>query len=127
MAELVCEETTPNGNGSRPVIPSPGLAPVGADERRVLGGFIEEVNAYYQAIKTFHEQEPDEVLLQCSAYHARLTEIRGLLQRSSSARATQLRTREVDPLMHSIEKQFDIHSRLLTSRDLDFRMAGGQR
>lgn len=121
MAELTLEESNGYRDGAIPSDPLPASAvpALGPDERVELQAYIAELNVYYTAIKQFHTQEPDEVLQQCSAFLARLTEMRALLQRRGTARANQLRTRELDPLVHDIHKQFDIHSRRLSALELE--------
>lgn len=127
MVEFEVQESGARRNGNVPVLPPPGAQPpVSADERATLQGYIGEIDQYYTMIKAFEHSEPDEVMLACSGISARLTEIRGRLQRSGSARATQLRTKEVDPLLDEIREQFKIHSRVMSAREFDWKMAGGQ-
>lgn len=101
------------------------VAPV-ADEHRLRQEYIDEINVYVASMVHWHDMEPDEVLLACSAYSARLSEMRVHLQRRNSALCKQLLNREVDPLLSQIEFQFRIHSRLLSARELDLKMSGGQ-
>lgn len=96
------------------------------DEHTLRQEYIAEINIYVASMVTWHSQEPDEVLLACSAYSARLSEMRVHLQRRNSAFCKQLLSREVDPLLSQIEFQFRVHSRLLSSRELDLKMSGGQ-
>lgn len=95
-------------------------------ETELRSEYIAEITAYVRAMTNWHNEEPDTVLLACSAYAARLSEMRVHLQRRNSAFCKQLLNREVDPLLHQIEFQFRVHSRLLSSRELDLKMAGGQ-
>lgn len=97
-----------------------------ADEGALRQEYLAEINVYIASMVHWHSREPDEVLLACSAYSARLSEMRIHLQRRNSAMCKQLLNREVDPLLSQIEFQFRVHSRLLSTRELDFRMAGGQ-
>lgn len=102
-----------------PTVPS-------SDENALRQEYIAEINVYVASMVHWHGREPDEVLLACSAYSARLSEMRVHLQRRNSALCKQLLNREVDPLLSQIEFQFRVHSRLLSSRELDLRMSGGQ-
>lgn len=97
-----------------------------SDEQSLRQQYLSEINVYVASMVHWHDREPDEVLLACSAYSARLSEMRIHLQRRNSALCKQLLTREVDPLIGQIEFQFRVHSRLLSAREFDFRMAGGQ-
>lgn len=125
MAEFQLEEN--RYGGMVPVLPKPAdnAARLDANEQAALHSFVCELDVYYTTLKGFFEQDPDQVLVMCSAITARLTEIRALLQRAGSARANQLRTREVDPLIHAVDTQFAIHSRRLSGLELDYKMTRG--
>lgn len=128
--ELELQEATGYRNrGQVPVLPpvAPASRPAAtSDDRTVIQNYLAELDVYYAAIKGFSEQEPDLVMQQVSAYSARLLEIRGMLQRMGSTRASQLRTREVEPMMEQLEFQFKIASRRISDREFDFRLSGGQ-
>jgi hypothetical protein len=98
---------------------------VSNDERQRIECLKRELDEYYQQILGFHMAEPDQVLLAVSGIAARLVGIRAEIMRGGSQRANKFRTSELDPLLDHLEQQFRIHSRLLTVRDLDFRMSGG--
>lgn len=85
-----------------------------------------ELDEIYSEIAGFPGMEPDQVLLSCSGWLARLVGIRADLQRSGSHRANALRTKEIDPLMEGLDMQFKIHSRLISVRELDFKVSGAQ-
>lgn len=132
MVELELEEAGTRLNGQTPVVarvPAPATsrppAPAGG-EADVLRRFLDEIDSYHQAIKGFADSEPDVVLLQCSSFLARLSEMRGECWRRSGARFAQIRSREIEPLIHDLHYQFQIHSRLLTVRELDYKMSRGQ-
>lgn len=127
VAEFEVEEATQRRNGSMPVLPAAASAPhlPPSETSGWIQDFLAELDVYYRTAKLFHEQQPDEVLSQCSAISARLTEMRAMTQRSSASRAASVRTREIDPLIAQIDFQFKVHSRLLTQHELDWRMTGG--
>lgn len=112
---------------SGPRLPAPveRVAPPD-NEHEMRAQYVEEITGYVAQMTAWHTMEPDEVLLACSAYSARLSEMRVYLQRKGSQYCKQLLSREVDPLLGQIEFQFRVHSRLLSSRELDLRMSGGQ-
>jgi len=125
MAEFQLEESAAR-NGSVPVLPSPASVPnVATDERTMLQAWIAELDVYYEAVKSFAEQEPDMVMQQIAAFSGRLCEIRARLQRMGSALANKLRTREVDPLMEQLNFQYQIASRLHSMREFEFKASGG--
>ena len=113
------EPVFPNDRASGPTL-------VTNDERRAIERLRVELNEYYEMLKLFHQQEPDQVLLQVSGISARLVEMRAILMRSGSQRANKLRTSEVDPLLDNLRLQAQLHSRLIAVRTLDFQMSGGQ-
>lgn len=128
MATFELEATDMGRSGSIPVLPPVGALPTpngAADERVVLQAYLSELDVYYEAVKGFASQEPDEVMQQIAAFSARLCEIRARLQRSGSTLAAKLRTREVEPLMEQCDIQFRIASRLQAIREFDFKASGG--
>lgn len=86
-----------------------------------------EVEDTYEHMKEFFTQEPDEVMRLCSGYHARLGEIRMYVQRHEDQGnlrpLKQFRINEVEPALKDLKHQYDIASRLLTQRTLDWEMA----
>lgn len=143
MAEFELEEAGPaRRNGADPVValtqvgtsappsqlpqrPPQCLPTFSQDERKVLSGYAAELDTYYAGMATFEGMEPDEVMARLAAMVARLTEIRARLHRLGTTRATQLRTKEIDPLLDSLRILFQIHSRLLSSRQMEWDMARG--
>lgn len=83
-----------------------------------------ELDDIYANLPGFPGMEPDQVLLMCSGWLARLTGIRADLQRAGTAKANALRTKEIDPLIDALDQQFKIHSRLISMRELDFKITG---
>jgi hypothetical protein len=122
--------SAPRSVPAGPVTPTPPAGPAGATsedrERSRLAAFMAELDTIYAALPDFPNMEPDQVLLFISGWLARLTGIRAELQRSGSQKANMLRTKEVDPLIEALDSQFKIHSRLISMRELDFKMTGPQ-
>lgn len=112
--ELILEEASSNGAHARLAEPAAFL-----DKLRA------ELDSYYSIVVQYAEMEPDQVLISVSGISGRLMEIRAHLHRSGSARAQKLRTTEIEPLLQHLDSQFRIHSRLLSARELDFRLSGG--
>jgi hypothetical protein len=99
---------------------------VNGDDRIAVAAYRDELDDYYRQIVQFREMEPDLVLLTVSGISARLIAIRAQLVRSSSQRANKLRTSEIDPLIDHLKQQAQLHSRLITMRQLDWQLSGGQ-
>ena len=85
-----------------------------------------ELDAYYAAMQQLNQMLPSLVMQKLSSWSARASEIRSQLVRVDSRRSTAFRTREVDPFLTECDRQFKIHSRIESIRDLDWKMAGGQ-
>lgn len=106
-----CEEQT-----ATPVLVANVMAPLGSPG--ALGtrqDIQEELDGIAAAIRQFHIKHPDQVMRECSAYGARLTELAVLLHRmeSSDRQYTRIRTQQVDRFLKEIESQFKIASRLV--------------
>lgn len=99
---------------------------VNGEEREFVAGYANELDDYYKQILLFQGMEPDQVLLVVSGISARLVAIRAELVRSGSQRANRLRTTEIDPLIEHLKLQFQLHSRLIAVRQLDWELSKGQ-
>jgi hypothetical protein len=98
-----------------------------------IGGSIDsvrdEINEAFGAMKTFRDREPDEVMRLIGGHSARLSELRVRIQRIEDFHRQWrgIRTREIEPTLEELSKQFQVASRLLTVRELDWRIETGQR
>lgn len=135
---LILEETGPAAPRLKPPPPPPvdrpdpghvtnGSRPA-TDDREInwIAGLKVELDGYYAVILGYESQEPDQVLLSISGILSRLTGMRAQLWRANTGRAQNFRTREVDPLIEGLDMQFKVHSRLISMRELDFKMTGPQ-
>lgn len=95
-----------------------------ADDVEYLNSVMAELDGYYAELQNYETMEPDEVMLSVSGLLARLTAIRAECIRSQSLRANKLRTNEIEPLISALDQQFRIHSRLVSMRELDFKVTG---
>lgn len=89
-----------------------------------------ELDSIGNAIRLFHTKAADEVMEECSAYSARLTELYVLLHRVEStgtgAGYSRVRTQQVDIYRTEIEFQFKIASRKVEILRQDLALLGGQ-
>lgn len=85
-----------------------------------------ELDAYYVVMQQLNLMDTAEVLQQLSSWSARASEMRTQLVRVESRKSNAFRTREVDPFLDECDRQFKIHSRLQSLRELDWKMASGQ-
>jgi hypothetical protein len=67
-----------------------------------------------------------EVMQTISSVSARLCEIRAYLYQVDSRRSQALRIREVDPLIEECDRQFKIHSRIQSIKEVEYKLSGGQ-
>jgi hypothetical protein len=120
----------PTGDGSVPV--RQGIAPQGLDtstKYKNIGSIDDvrgEIDDAHNDMRGFYLQDPDEVMRAVSGHLARLAEISKEIRRIEiSARQWKaIRTNEVDPTMKDLMEQFQIHSRLQSVREMDFRVSG---
>lgn len=128
-----------------PQTPQPGVGPPGVPQvtrmaapdtsvwNDVVGGSIDsvrqEVDDAFEDMKTCHQNEPDWCMRIISGHSARLSELRGRVQRIEDYAPgwTQLRTREVEPALRELERQYENASRRHTMREFDWKMEQGER
>lgn len=86
----------------------------------------QEVDDAHNDMRKFYQQEPDEVMRLVSGHLARLVEISKEIRRieGTARHLKAIRTNEIDPAMQALFQQFQIHSRLESVRETDFRVAG---
>ena len=87
--------------------------------------FMAELDGMRSRIVGFVDEDPSDVLAAISGISGRLAEMRALLQRANSQRATALRTKEVDPLREELDLQFRVWSRRIAVMEWELRMSGG--
>lgn len=114
--------------------PARGLTPLDTSEvNGVVGGSIDtvrqEVDDAFADMKTFLNREPDEIMRMAGGHSARLSELRVLVMRIEDFRREwrSVRTRELEPTIEELQRQYAIASRLHSVRELDWRMEAGER
>lgn len=85
-----------------------------------------EIDGYYKILRKLVRSDPSEVFQHLSAISARMSEIRTRLIRVESRKATAIRTKEVDPLLEEVDRQFKFHSRLQATREMEASLTRGQ-
>lgn len=125
--------------GQNPQVGSPGAAVrgVGPLDTSVvfgqIGGSIdsvrEEIDDAYKDMKTLHNEEPDRAMRMTSGHSARLSEIRVRIMRIEDFHPQwrNVRTREIEPTLEELERQWRNASRLHSVRELDWKMESGER
>jgi hypothetical protein len=99
----------------------------------VVDGSIDTVRAEiddaFADMKNFHNMEPDEIMRMTGGHSARLSELRVRIQRVEDWKREwrNIRTREIEPALEELERQYTIASRLHSIRELDYKMETGER
>jgi len=85
----------------------------------------EELDGIARAIRQFHIKQPDQVMRECSAYGARLTELAVLLYRveGKDRQYTRIRTMQVARFIEEIDRQFKTASRLVEIQRQDLELS----
>lgn len=88
-----------------------------------------EIDDAFEDMKQFHNMEPDQIMRLCGGQSARLSEIRVRIQRIEDYKREwkNVRTRELEPALEELERQYTIASRLHSVRELDWKMESGER
>lgn len=118
MAELVLQEDPFAVESSPEVSPAPRKS-------GQLDVWRSELDSYYSEMRKFESMDPVEVFLRLSAFSARASEIRSVIVRSENRRHTSFRTQEIDPFIDECDRQFKLHSRIQSTREMEFRISGG--
>jgi hypothetical protein len=86
-----------------------------------------ELDGILLLIRDFYRMEPDQVMTNCAAITARLTELEVLLHRVESRDRAyrQIRTMQVQKITAEIDRQFKIASRLIEMRRQDLESLRG--
>lgn len=107
--------------------PNPGMANL----RGGLGTRAEvqqELDGIAASVRAFYAKPPDEVMRECSAYTARLTELCVLLARfeGTDRQYHRLRTQQVERWLAELDRQYKAASRQIEVQRQDLAMIGGQ-
>jgi hypothetical protein len=85
-----------------------------------------ELDEGYTTMRKFGSMDITDVLLCLSAFSARAAEMRAQCNRVENRKAAAFRTREVDPFLEEVDRQFRIHSRLQAVRQMEWDAMRGQ-
>lgn len=87
-----------------------------------------ELDDIAAAMRGFYSKAPDQVMKECSAYSARLSELYVLLYRVEGLdrQYTRLRTQQVEIYRNELREQWKTASRLIEVQRQDLLLLGGQ-
>jgi hypothetical protein len=101
-----------------PLVPVDGIGTIDDARQEMLDALADA--------KTFYSLEPDEVIRMCMGHSARLSEIRVVILRVEVYRREWKPVlKEVETVLDHLREQFAMASRLISIRDLDWRMDTG--
>lgn len=126
----VCPEPQPAGQMTTGVLAA-NVAMLMAPLSYGLGSkeqIQQELDGIAAAVRTFPMKQPDQVMRECAAYTARLTELEVLLHRVESLdrQYVKIRTMQVDKWLSQLEFQFKVASRLIEVMRQDIALSGAQ-
>jgi hypothetical protein len=84
-----------------------------------------EIDSYYEAMALFGQMDLGEILMRLAAISARASGVRSQVVRTESRRMAAFRSRELDPLIEEVDRQFKIWSRLQSVRSMEWDMSRG--
>lgn len=84
-----------------------------------------ELDQYFAALREFKDYDISEILRSLAAFSARASEIRSNIFRVDTRRLQAFRTRELDPFIEELDRQFKVWSRFQAVREMEFKMSGG--
>jgi hypothetical protein len=85
-----------------------------------------ELEGYFHDLTTLNSLPSTECFMMLSAISARAAEIRSRLMSMDSRRGNAMRLRHVDPLLDEVDRQFKIHSRIQSVRQMEWETSKGQ-
>lgn len=92
-----------------------------------LASVRSEIDDAYDDMKKFISMEPDQIMQICAGHTSRLNEIRTCIYRVEDFQRVlkPVRTNEIEPTIKELQFQFQVASRLLAVRQLDWEMVRG--
>ena len=99
----------------------PLVRPVTSKNER-LESWLEELIECYKKMEDFRNEEPDEIFASLSAWTARASHMRSLINRSESKTNQAFRLKQIDPFISECDRQFKLWSRVFSVQTLDWNM-----
>ncbi len=97
-----------------------GVRPMASND---LKAWRNELDAYYDIMRSFDQYGLDEILKALSSMTSRASQIRSFVVRSENRSTQAFRTRELDPFIEECDRQFKIWSRMLSIHSMDWEMS----
>jgi hypothetical protein len=97
--------------------------PINPHERD-LGRFREELAGYYATMREFRGRDVGPVLQELASMSARASEIRHYLVDGETRPQAAFRTKQLDPFLEEVERQFKLYSRIQSTLEMEWKLAG---
>lgn len=86
-----------------------------------------ELDGYYKEMRDFDTIDPGEIFKKLAAMSARASFIRSkIVRRNQGPDVSNFRTKEIDPFISEVDRQFKVWSRYLSVVQIDWDMSRGQ-
>lgn len=85
-----------------------------------------EILSYYQVMKEFNNMDPSDTFRSLSQFTARASEMRAIIAEHESRTEAAFRIKVIDPFIEECDRQFKIHSRILSNEEMIAKLAGGR-
>jgi len=118
---------TPTLNGGLSVAPTaqPNHTSSRASVDSAVAAWRREIDNFYVAMKQFPSNDGETILMSLSAFSARANEIRLALVRTETRQYTAFRTKEIDPFIEEVDRQFKVWSRFQSVRQMEWEVSRG--
>lgn len=95
-------------------------------EIAILGSWRTELAGFFTLIKAFRNTDLVEILMNIAAMSGRASEIRNqVMEGSGSQRMNAFRTKQLDPFLDEVDRQFRVWSRVQAVRTMEWDMSKG--
>jgi hypothetical protein len=86
-----------------------------------------ELDNYYREMQDFDKIDPGQIFKRLAAMSARASFIRSkIVRRSQGPDVNNFRTKEIDPFIAEVDRQFKVWSRYLSVVQIDWEMGSKQ-
>lgn len=88
----------------------------------LLKTWMTELDGYFEQMENFREEEPDVIFADLSAWTARASHMRSIINRNESRTHQNFRIKQIDPFISECDRQFKVWSRVFSVQSMDFNM-----
>ena len=89
-----------------------------------ITGWRKELDAFYDNMNSFKNEDPAEIFMLLSAWTARASYIRTQVVRANNRAMNFFRTQEIEPFLTECDRQFKFWSRAVSVMQIESDMGG---